>query len=170
MEVNPEISINFYKDHYRDHMIRNEMWDVFYLPEPLNKYQRWDLLLHQPRFPLSYVKLHINTIHKVSKADQCVFHNLPWSGVYLRSTLSNTLLWKVLTLVSLTVTILEVFFTTMPTFLSHSYDDLEDNLTHMKIIKLKSYSGENITDCCAAILLDSERRESAGAFNPEHLG
>ena len=40
----------------------------------------------------------------------------------------------------------------------------------MKSLKLKSYSGENVTDCCAAILVDSERLECAGAFKPEHLG
>ena len=40
----------------------------------------------------------------------------------------------------------------------------------MKSLKLKSYPGENVTDCCAAILVDAERLESAGAFNPEHLG
>ena len=40
----------------------------------------------------------------------------------------------------------------------------------MKSLKLKSYTGENVTDCCAAILVDAERLESAGAFKPEHLG
>ena len=40
----------------------------------------------------------------------------------------------------------------------------------MKSLKLKSYPGENVTDFCAAILVDSERLESAGAFKPDHLG
>ena len=40
----------------------------------------------------------------------------------------------------------------------------------MKILKLKIYPGDNVIDCCAAILVDSERLESAGAFKPEHLG
>ena len=40
----------------------------------------------------------------------------------------------------------------------------------MKSLKLKSYPGENVTDCCAAILVDAERLESAGAFKPENLG
>ena len=40
----------------------------------------------------------------------------------------------------------------------------------MKSLKLKSYPGENVTDCCPAILVDAERLESAGAFKPEHLG
>ena len=40
----------------------------------------------------------------------------------------------------------------------------------MKSLKLKSYPGENVTYCCAAILVDAERLESAGAFNPDHLG
>ena len=40
----------------------------------------------------------------------------------------------------------------------------------MKILKLKSYPGENVIDCCAAILVDAERLDSYGAFKPEHLG
>ena len=40
----------------------------------------------------------------------------------------------------------------------------------MNILKLKSYRGENVTDFCAAILVDTERLESAEAFKPEHLG
>ena len=40
----------------------------------------------------------------------------------------------------------------------------------MKSLKLKSDPEVNVTDCCAAILVDAERLDSAGAFNPEHLG
>ena len=58
----------------------------------------------------------------------------------------------------------------MTTFLSDSYDALEDTLTHMKSLKLKFYPGENVVYFCATILLDAECLESAGAFNPEHLG
>ena len=64
----------------------------------------------------------------------------------------------------------EVFFVTMTAFLSNYYDTLEDTLTHTKSLKLKSYPGENVTDCCSATLVYSERLESAGAFNPENLG
>ena len=64
----------------------------------------------------------------------------------------------------------EVFVATMTTFLSEYYDALEETLTHMNILKLKSYPGENFTDCCAEILVYAERLESAGAFKPEHLG
>ena len=56
----------------------------------------------------------------------------------------------------LTLTRPEVFVATMTTFLSDSYDALEDTLTHMKSIKLKNYTGENVTDCCAEILVDAE--------------
>ena len=73
-------------------------------------------------------------------------------------------------MVPLTATGPEVFVATMTTFLSDSYDALEETLNHMKSLKLNSYPGENFIDCCAAILVDAERLESAGAFNPEHLG
>ena len=52
---------------------------------------------------------------------------------------SNNLLQKVLILVPLTATGPEVFVSTMTTFLSYSYDDLEETLTHMKSIKIKIY-------------------------------
>ena len=85
-------------------MINNEIWDVFSLPDPRNKEKRWDLLLHQSRFPLDYVKSHVQSLLKGSEADQYVVQNLTCSEVYLRSTLSNTLLQKVLTLVPPTAT------------------------------------------------------------------
>ena len=39
----------------------------------------------------------------------------------------------------------------------------------MKSLKLKNYPWENVTDCCAEILVEAECLESAGAFKPEHL-
>ena len=39
----------------------------------------------------------------------------------------------------------------------------------MNSLKLKSYPGENVIDCCAEILVGSERLESAGAFKTDHL-
>ena len=95
---------------------------------------------------------------------------LTWSGVYPSSTLSNALLRKVLALVPLTSTGSEFFVATMTTFLSDYYYYLEETLTHMKSIKLKSYPGKNVTDFCTAILVEAERLESSGAFEPEHLG
>ena len=112
----------------------------------------------------------LQSLLKGSEADQYFVQNLTWSGVYLSSTLSNTVLKKVLTLVPLTATGPEVFVATMTTLLSDYYDDLEENLTHMKSLKLKNHPLEIVIDCCAAILVDAERLESAGAFKPEHLG
>ena len=151
-------------------MIRNGIWDVLSITDPQNKEKECDILLHKSRFTLEYVKRLVQSLHKGSEEDQYVVHNLTWSGVYLRSTLSNTILQKVLTLVPLTATGTEVFVATMTIFLSDSYYALEDTLTHMKSFKLKIHPGENVTDCCAEILVDAERLESAGAFNPEHLG
>ena len=122
-------------------MIRNVIWDIFYLPDPQNKEKNWDLLLHQSRFPLYYVKCHAHSLQKGSDSDQYVVQNLKCSGVYLRSTLSNSLLQKVLTLVPLAATGPAVFVAIMTTFLTDYYDALEDILTHMKSIKLKSYPG-----------------------------
>ena len=125
------------------------MWGFFSLPYPHNKENRWDLLLHQSRFPLDYVNSHIQSLMKGSEADQYVVLNLTWSGVYLRSTLSNTILQKVMTLVPLKATGSEAFVLTMTIFLSDSYDASEETLNHMKSLKLKIYLGENVTDCCA---------------------
>ena len=116
------------------------------------------------------MKRHVKRLQKGSEADQYVIQNLTWSGVYLRSTLSNTLLQKVLTLVLLTATGPEVFVATMTIFLFDSYDALEETINHMKSHKLKSCPGEKVTDFCVAILVYAERLESAGDFKPEHLG
>ena len=92
---------------------------------------------------------------KGSEADQYVVKNLMWSGVYLKSILSNTLLQKALTLVPLTATGPEVFVATMTIFLSDYHDALEETLNHMKSLKQKSYPGESVTYCCEAILVDA---------------
>ena len=55
----------------------------------------------------------------------------------------------------LTATGPEVFVATMTTFLYDSYDALEETLNHMKSLNLNSFLGDNVTDCCAAILMDS---------------
>ena len=169
-EGNPEIPINSYKQHCREHMIRNGMWDLFSLPDPLNKEKKWYILLHWSIFTLGYVKRHVQSLQKGSEADRYVVHNLTWSGVYLRSTFSNTLHQKVLEFLSLTATIPEVSVSTMNTFLYDYYGGLEDTLTRMKSLKLKSFPGQNVADFCAAILVEDERLDSAGALNHEHLG
>ena len=91
-EGTPAITIKSYKDQCREHMIRDEMWDFFSLPDPCNKDMRWDLLLRQSRFPLDYVKEYAQSLLKGSEAHQYVVWNLTWSGVYPCSNLSNTLL------------------------------------------------------------------------------
>ena len=83
---------------------------------------------------------------KGSESDKYVVHNLKCSGVYLRSNLSNNPLQKLLALVMLTATGPEVFVATITTFLSDSYDAMEQNFTNMKSLKLKSYPGDNVTD------------------------
>ena len=70
----------------------------------------------------------------------------------------------------LTATVPEVYVAIMTTILYDSYDYFMDTLNHMKSIKLKYRPGGNVTDCCDAILVDAERLESSGAFNPKHLG
>ena len=64
---------------------------------------------------------------------------LTWSGIYLRSTFYNATLQKVLALVLLTATGSEVYVATMTIFISDLYDYLEETITHLKSLKLKSY-------------------------------
>ena len=170
IEGNTEIPIKSYKDQCRQHMIRNGIWDVFFLPDPLNKEKKRDLLLHQSIFSLEYVKSHVQSLQKGSKADQSIVQNLTWSGIYLRSTFYSALLYKILKLVLLTATGPEVYVSTMNTVLSNYYDSLVDTLNHMKSLKLQDHPGGNVPNCCDTILVDVERLESAGAFKPKHLG
>ena len=102
----------------------NRMWGVLSLPNPQNNGKNWDLLLHQYQFTLHYVKHHVKSLHKGSKADKYVVQNLTLSGVYLGNSFSNNIIQKVLTLVQLADTGHEVYVATMPTFLYNSYDIL----------------------------------------------
>ena len=96
--------------------------------------------------------------------------NLTLSVVYLSSTFSNTLLQKVLTLVPLTENVPDIFVSTMTIFISNSYDALEETIYHVKSLKLKIYTEENVTHFCAAILVDAERLESTRACKTDPLG
>ena len=98
------------------------MSDVFSLSDPRNEEKKWYILLNISIFPLDYVKHHVRSIQKSYEAYRYVVQTLTWLGVYPRSTLSNTLLQKVLTLVLLTASGPEVFVATMTSFLS-DYDD-----------------------------------------------
>ena len=142
------------------------MWDVLSLLYPCNKDKKCYILLNTSIFPLDYVKIQIKSLQKGSEAYQYVVQNMTCSVLYLRSTLSSILLQKVLLLVRLTETEPEVFVSTMTTFISNSYDALDETLTHTKSLKLKSYPGKKNIDYCAAILVDFERLESARAFKP----
>ena len=117
------------------------MWYVFSVTDPQNKEKEWDLLLHQSRFPLEYVKGHVQILLKGSEEDKYIVQNLMWSGAYLRSNFSNDLLKKVLTLVPLTSTGPEVYFATMTNVLSNYYYYLVDTLNHIKSLKLKDHPG-----------------------------
>ena len=151
-------------------MIRNGMWDVLSITDPLNKEKEWDLLLHQSRYPLEYIKRHVQSLLKLSEADQYIFQNLTWSGVYLSNNLSNTLLQKVLTLVPLTATGPEVYVATMNTIISDSYYSVVGNLNHMKSLYLKDHSVRDVADCYDAIFVHVESLDIAGSFKPDHLG
>ena len=67
-EGKPAIPIKSYKDQCREHMIRNGMWDSFYLIDQRNKEKKWDLLLHQSILPLDYVKRYVQSLQKGSEA------------------------------------------------------------------------------------------------------
>ena len=123
-EVNLAIPIKSHKYQFREHMLRNGIWGFFSLPDPPNKYKKWDILLQQYIFILDWIKHHVKSIHKGSKSDEYVVHNMTWSGVYLGSTLSNALLQKVFTFVPLAATWPGFYVTTITTFFSGSYDAL----------------------------------------------
>ena len=116
------------------------------------------------------MKIHVQNLQKGSEADQYVVQNLTWSGVYLRSTLSNTLLQKVLILVPLTATVHEVCVYTMNTVLFDYYDSLVTTLNHMTSLKLKYHPGGDVADCSDAILVDVERLDSSVFFKTKHIG
>ena len=116
------------------------------------------------------MKRHVQSLQKVSEADQYVVQNLTWSVVYLGSTFSSDLLQKILKLVPLTATGPEVYVAIMTNVLSDSYYSLVDNLNYMKSLKLKDHLVGGVAYFCDSILVDVERLEISVSFKPEHLG
>ena len=87
----------------------------------------------------------------------------------MRSNFSDVLIQKVLKLLSMTETGPEVYVATMITVLYNYHAYLADILNHTKSLKLKDHTGYNVKDICDVVLLDADRFESAGAFNPKYL-
>ena len=88
--------------------------------------------------------------------DQYVVQNLTLSRAYLKSTLANNLLQKVLTLVPMIATRTEVYVNIMTTFISNYYNNLKDTLKHLKSLKLMRYYWENVAYFCSAILVSAD--------------
>ena len=71
---------------------------------------------------------------------------------------------------SLKTSVHEVYVASITTFIFGCYNSLEETLTHMKSLKLKSYTVDNVTYFCAAILVDAERLDNAGELQCKHIG
>ena len=113
------------------------------------------------RLPFEHVKNHVELLRKdETRADSYVIQNLSRSGQFLRNTLHNELLAKVLRYVPITASGPEIFMATVTVCLSDSYDALEQTKTELKAIKLKDFPGENVQHCVAKILDLCERLES----------
>ena len=81
------------------------MWDVLYLPDPLNHRNNWVLLLNKSLCLLYCMKFHVKSLKGGYKSYQCMIQNLVWLGVYLMITFSNDLLQKVLKMVTTAVNV-----------------------------------------------------------------
>ena len=92
-----------------------------------------------------------------------------WFRIYPRSTFSNDIFQKVLTLVPLTATGPEVYVATMTIFLSDCYNSLYETLNNLKSLKIRSYLVDTVTYCCASVLVDDDCLESDITFKTEHL-
>ena len=73
-------------------------------------------------------------------------------------------------MVPLTATRPEVYVTIMTTIISDSDYSLMDTLNQTNNLKLKDHPVRDAVDFHDEILVNVESLESAGAFNPEHLG
>ena len=71
-------------------------------------------------------------------------------------------------MVPLEATRTEFYVATIATFIYSYYNDLEETLNHLNIIKLRNYLGKNVTYLGAAILVDDEHLEITKYFKPEH--
>ena len=63
----------------------------------------------------------------------------------------------------------DLYFSTMKTVLSNTYNSCEDNLSHLKSNKLNIYMEENFEDWCAAILIYADHLERSGDFKSGKL-
>jgi hypothetical protein len=159
------VPVRTYKESLRRHIIRSGMWDVFYIQDPCNPAQKWDLFKKQARFPLEYVKEYVRTFRQT--ADKYALQNLEWSGEYMRNSLSSQLLAKVVEEVSVSASGPEMLVATMTIIYSgQGYDALEQCKNELKSLTLKQFPGENVVDLNKKVTALCERLDSADMMGP----
>ena len=115
--------------------------------DPYKKVRKWGVIFDQCRFPLYCVKLKVKSLNKGYTVDKYVVINMTWSGLYMSITFSNNIIQKVLTIVSMIVTVTKFYTDTMKPF-SPTPKYFRKTIYHLKIIKLKSWMVDNFTDLC----------------------
>ena len=81
--------------------------------------------------------------------------------------LHNTIIWKVLTFLTMIATEPWVYVATITTGISYLCSDLEDTINHLKSFKLNSYPVDNVQYLFAEILVNSDHLESVRAFKTD---
>ena len=63
----------------------------------------------------------------------------------------------------------EFYVATTATAFTNNYDSLEETLNHLKCLKIKDHTGENVAECFASILGYAKIIDSAGSSKPDNL-
>ena len=143
-------SVKTYKDSVRNHMIKNGMWDMFFLPDPTNKDIKWDLFYNHSRFPLKTVIQIVENMKKdATVCDSFGLQNLEWSGEYLRNSVTPELLNKVLREVPLTASGPEMYVAIMNVCFSDSYEALEETKAELRKMKLTDFPRRKCCRLCS---------------------
>ena len=114
--------------------------------------QYWDTILADPNCSDHYIR-----------------DNLKWSGVYIRKTISQSLLEQLLNEIDATTIGPVTLLALLCLIYSDGYDAIELLKDDLKAIDLKKFPGENVDTCCVKLVDICERLDAADAFNQEYL-
>ena len=127
-------------------MIQNEVWKLFYIPDPWNAHKSCYLFTNQAIFLMIYIKKYIEDIRKGFKREyQYTLQNQKFSEAYFSTTIAVDVITKVITITILNSSGPGFFWVIIITVMLDSYNNLEPTLTYMLNVRLYSFPMKNIS-------------------------
>ena len=162
------MGLNTFKNNLRKHMIKNGMFDVF-LYEAADG-TKYDLFKNHSRVTVAQLQQYWDDIlADNARSDRFIRDNLKWSGEYIRKTVSQPILERLLNETKTTTIGPVTLVALLRVIYSDGYDAIELLKQDLKKIEWTQFPGEDVEACCVSMMDICDRLDAADAFQQEFL-